>query len=241
MITDIQWEPLSLGFDKNDNLLVVFKHYPKKGYPFTGLPEPVGDKEEAGDSFGGWGITPFGVLAYSMDPNDPINTIRLLEMKPIKAVEKIHKALFPVYRQRFNPLPGDLKACFVAPDGETIIPLCNEMSRSCAMVEAFPGLPFFSVDDAEKRTVKCTMDTHGNLTEALPFVEMGEFGLAKSKNGSLCVAAGEIYLFDEKGQRTGQIKVPERPANICFGGKEGNTLFITAGNSLYSVEINQTK
>jgi len=55
------------------------------------------------------------------------------------------------------------------------------------------------------------------------------------------VAAGELYRIDAKGQRTGQIKVPERPTNICFGGKEGNTLFIAAGTSLYGVEINKTK
>jgi hypothetical protein len=238
MVTDMPWEPLSMGFDKNDILLVVFKYYPKKGYSYTGRPEVVGNGGEAGISFGGWGISSFGVLVYAIDTNNPENSIQLLEKRPMEAVNKVHKALYPVYRQRLGPLTGDLKECFVAPDGETIVPICNEMSRSCAMIEAFPGQPFFCVDDNEKRTVKCTVGSDGNITEVAPFVEMGEYGLARSKNGTLCVAVGEIYLFDENGHRTGQINVPERPTNVCFGGKEGNTLFITAGTSLYGVEIN---
>jgi len=190
MVTDMPWEPLSLGCDKNDNLLVVFKYYPKKGYPYNGKSALVGNGMDAGNSFGGWGIVPFGVLAYSIDPNHPENTIRLLEKRPIASVKNIHKALYPVYRQSFSPKPGAVRECFVAPDGETIIPLCNEMSRSCAMIEAVPGLPFYSVDDSEKRTVRGTVEPDGNVTEVLPVVEIGEYGLARGKNGTLAVAAG---------------------------------------------------
>ena len=31
------------------------------------------------------------------------------------------------------------------------------------------------------------------------------------------------------------IPLPERPTNVCFGGKERKTLFITARTSLYAV------
>ena len=34
------------------------------------------------------------------------------------------------------------------------------------------------------------------------------------------------------------IEVPEHPANVCFGGENYDTLFITARTSLYSIKIN---
>jgi glutamine cyclotransferase len=36
LFADYQWEPLSLACDKNDNLLVVFKYNPQKGYMVNG-------------------------------------------------------------------------------------------------------------------------------------------------------------------------------------------------------------
>jgi gluconolactonase len=36
----------------------------------------------------------------------------------------------------------------------------------------------------------------------------------------------------------GRIPVPESPANLCFGGLDGKTVFITARSSLYRVQVN---
>ncbi|MGB3655937.1 MAG: hypothetical protein WBA41_32640 [Rivularia sp. (in: cyanobacteria)] len=46
----------------------------------------------------------------------------------------------------------------------------------------------------------------------------------------------QIYAPD--GTKLGKILVPETCANLTFGGKEGNRLFITAGKSLYAIELN---
>ena len=39
------------------------------------------------------------------------------------------------------------------------------------------------------------------------------------------------------GKKLEQIDVPENPANVCFGGDDFRTLFITARTSLYSIEL----
>lgn len=48
-----------------------------------------------------------------------------------------------------------------------------------------------------------------------------------------------IQIFDKNGKQVGVIEVPEQPANVCFGGKNFDTLFITARRSLYSVKTNK--
>jgi gluconolactonase len=60
-------------------------------------------------------------------------------------------------------------------------------------------------------------------------------------NGNLWTsthAGVECYAPD--GTLLGRINVPEIVANVCFGGKRRNRLFITATTSLYAVYVNTT-
>lgn len=44
-----------------------------------------------------------------------------------------------------------------------------------------------------------------------------------------------VQVFDASGARILQIPVPEKVANLCFGGKDGRTLYIAATTSLYRI------
>ncbi len=62
-------------------------------------------------------------------------------------------------------------------------------------------------------------------------------GLRCDTEGRLWSTAGDgIQIFSPDGKLFGRILVPETPANCCFGGPNGTTLFITARTSLYSIE-----
>lgn len=47
-----------------------------------------------------------------------------------------------------------------------------------------------------------------------------------------------VRIFTQQGQAIGHIYLPERCANLCFGGARGNRLFMAAGHSLYALYIN---
>jgi gluconolactonase len=49
-----------------------------------------------------------------------------------------------------------------------------------------------------------------------------------------------VHIFSPLGKLIGKILVPEGPANLCFGGADGQTLFITARKSLYAVKVSVT-
>lgn len=81
------------------------------------------------------------------------------------------------------------------------------------------------------------MSPAGYLTNPQVFAERGQYSVTVDHQGNVYVADGQIYVYDKAGKQLEVIKVPERPATIAFGGKEGKTLYITARTSLYSVQV----
>ena len=62
-------------------------------------------------------------------------------------------------------------------------------------------------------------------------------GMCIDTDGNIYTTSkGGIHVFDKTGKKLGVIATPEDPANVCFGGEDFDTLFITARNSLYSVK-----
>ena len=80
-----------------------------------------------------------------------------------------------------------------------------------------------------------------------PFVEMspgGPDGIAVDRNGNVWASAGMggagfdgVHCYAPDGTLLGQIHLPETCANLCFGGRKKNRLFIAGGRSLYSVYV----
>mgnify|MGYP006266732457 CR=1 FL=1 len=46
-----------------------------------------------------------------------------------------------------------------------------------------------------------------------------------------------VRIFNPQGQAIGHIHLPERCANLCFGGDRGNTLYMASTHSLYAVHL----
>ncbi|MBV8775906.1 MAG: SMP-30/gluconolactonase/LRE family protein, partial [Alphaproteobacteria bacterium] len=47
-----------------------------------------------------------------------------------------------------------------------------------------------------------------------------------------------VAVFAPDGALIGRIDLPERCANLCFGGVKRNRLFMAASHSLYAVYVN---
>ena len=52
-----------------------------------------------------------------------------------------------------------------------------------------------------------------------------------------CTGSGGVWIVEPDGQRAGVLPTPEVTRNICFGGEDMRTLFLTAGQSLYSIRV----
>ena len=88
-------------------------------------------------------------------------------------------------------------------------------------------------------SIQCyEVDEDGNLGKQLFQIESGSDGMAVDVKGNLYTTHdGKVYIYNADGQELEQIDMPEGPANVCFGGDDFKTLFITARTSLYSLRM----
>lgn len=78
----------------------------------------------------------------------------------------------------------------------------------------------------------------GNIGKKLFHIDAGSDGMAVDVQGNLYTThGGNVHVYNPDGNELEQIDVPEGPANVCFGGDDFKTLFITARTSLYSVKV----
>lgn len=87
--------------------------------------------------------------------------------------------------------------------------------------------------------IRCyAVDSDGKLGKQLFKFGSGSDGMAVDVKGNLYTThGGKVTVFNADGKLIDTIPCPENPANVCFGGKDYKTLFITARTSLYAVPV----
>ncbi len=155
-------------------------------------------------------------------------------------LKNISKAFYPSsrYHANFNRAVVNYPdSAFMAPDGVTIIPETYDIGRCAALSAAIMGQPFYVSDEIPERTVQVDVGVNGKLSNVKEVHSRGGYSTAVDKDGNLYIAEGQIFVYDKSGKEINRINIPERPISITFGGKDGNTLFATSQNSLYSVRV----
>src|SRR6266545_3556962 len=83
----------------------------------------------------------------------------------------------------------------------------------------------------------------GSRKELFDFGEgRGIDGMTVATDGTIVATAGRkdlagIYFFSPEGKKMAFLPTPEDPNNCCFAGTDRKTLYITAGKSLYRVNL----
>jgi gluconolactonase len=70
--------------------------------------------------------------------------------------------------------------------------------------------------------------------------EYGNLWCAQGSDGSVGANAAEfdgVVVYNPAGKAIGQIRLPERCANLCFGGAKNNRLFMASCHSIYALYV----
>jgi len=97
----------------------------------------------------------------------------------------------------------------------------------------------FVADIGDSKTYQYTISNDGTLVDRKLFCKSGSDGMTIDAVGHLYLTGKKgVTVFDKEGKEVQVIAVPKNwTANVCIGGKDHKTLFITSSDSLYSVRV----
>lgn len=99
------------------------------------------------------------------------------------------------------------------------------------------GKTLYVADIGAGKTYAYDIQANGDLANRRLFCMQGSDGMKIDKEGNVYLTARGVTVFDRTGKKIAQIDVPEGTSNVCFGGRDGKTLFITAQRSLYGIAM----
>ncbi|MEO7101174.1 MAG: SMP-30/gluconolactonase/LRE family protein [Luteolibacter sp.] len=128
---------------------------------------------------------------------------------------------------------------FYLPKGATAPVIAEDMlAQPNGIIGSSDGKLLFVADIGAKKTYQYEIGRDGALTNRKLFCEMGSDGMTRDSAGNIYLTGKGVTVFDKDGKKLGEIPINKSwTANVCFGGKDMKTLFITAMDSLYSLEM----
>jgi gluconolactonase len=127
---------------------------------------------------------------------------------------------------------------FLPADGQTLLRVVEDLEKPNGLVGTPDGTLLYVADIGAGKTYAYEVREDGTLSAKRLFCDAGSDGMTIDSEGNLYLTGGDgVTVFDKDGRRVEQIAVPGEgwTSNVCFGGPDLQTLFITAGTGLYAV------
>ena len=151
----------------------------------------------------------------------------------------------PVYGNGFSVVQGGEHVYYILPDHSKVIRVIDVSGQDGDFkkpngIIGTPDGKFLYVADINGRMVyRFNIQPDGTLTDKHPFAPVLTDGMTVDEKGNVYMAGNGVTVYSPEGKEIERIKVPERwTANVCFGGADFKTLFITASSGFYAIEMN---
>ena len=144
------------------------------------------------------------------------------------------------YWERKNPDPGiNGQKLYYLPKGKKKAIIVDEgFNKPNGLVGDHKGNLFVS-DIGAGEIFKFRINNDGTLSDKKLFVKDVSDGMTLDNQGNVYLSGDGVIVYNSQGKKIAHFKIPEKwTANVCFGGKEKNILFITASKSVYTMQMN---
>jgi gluconolactonase len=148
----------------------------------------------------------------------------------------------PFYKRAYwqrGPKEQDVEGVyFLSPDHAKLTRVAADLEQPNGIIGTPDGKTLYVADIKGKKTYAYGVQPDGGLTGKRLFCTMGSDGMTIDSEGDIYITGKGVFVFDRAGKQIEHIDVPETwTANVCFGGKDGQTLFITASKGLYGLRM----
>ncbi len=114
----------------------------------------------------------------------------------------------------------------------------DNMMKPNGIIATPDGKYLYVADIQANKTYKFTIADDGSLKDQTLFVNQGSDGVTMDEEGNIYLTGNGVTVYNKEGKKIEHIDVPaDWTANLTFGGKERNILFITASQNLYTLQM----
>lgn len=144
----------------------------------------------------------------------------------------------PRYGQEDGMEQDGFHVYYIPPDRKGLVRVLDNLVKPNGVVGTANGKLLYVADAGDGKTYVYRIQPDGSLTDRTLIAPVGSDGLTLDERGNLYLARDVVHVYSPRGEVITTIEVPEAPANLCFGGKDEKTLFITARKGLYALKMN---
>ncbi len=148
----------------------------------------------------------------------------------------------PFYKRDYwkrGPKEQDQEAVYyLAPESKSLTRVTDDLEQPNGIIGTPDGKTLYVADIKANKTYAYDVQPDGSLTGKRLFCPLGSDGMTIDDAGNVYLTGKGVTVFDKTGKQIEHIDVPEAwTANVCFGGRDMKTLFITASTGLYGMQM----
>jgi gluconolactonase len=127
---------------------------------------------------------------------------------------------------------------YLSPDHQKLVRVIDDLKQPNGIIGTPDDKLLYVADIGAGRTYAYDIRPDGTLANKRLFCKLGSDGMTLDDQGNVYLTGKGVTVFDREGKQIEHIAVDEPwTANVCFGGKDRQTLFITASKSLYGLRL----
>ncbi|HEX8330685.1 MAG TPA: SMP-30/gluconolactonase/LRE family protein [Hymenobacter sp.] len=110
----------------------------------------------------------------------------------------------------------------------------DQLQKPNGIVGTPDGRQLYVADIKANKTYRYQIGADGKLSGRQLFVAQGSDGMTIDHEGNVYLTGKGVTVYNPAGQQIQHIDVPaDWTGNVCFGGKDRKTLFITASDAVF--------
>ena len=128
---------------------------------------------------------------------------------------------------------------YLTPRRDLIMRVIHDMVRPNGIIGTSDGQKLYVADHGAGQIFQYQIEQNGSLSNKALFVSKASDGMTIDEKGNVYLTNGSaVLVYSSSGNLIETISVPEETTNVCFGGVNRQTLFVTTKSSVYSIQMN---
>ncbi len=149
----------------------------------------------------------------------------------------------PLYPRPYWKRPAEMQqdgqhVYYLSPDRSRLVRVTDDLKQPNGIIGTPDGKMLYVADIGAGKTYVYEIRKDGMLEGKRLFCNLGSDGMTIDAEGNVYLTGKGVTVFDRTGKQVEHIAVDEPwTANVCFGGADRHTLFITASRGFYSIRM----